>query len=198
MRGRILIATALLGAGGLLVGCASVPGDSTPSSQSPPDSSGSSGFTVTSPAFSAGAPIPLEYATVAAGGRNLSVPLEWRLAPPGTRSFAVEVVDLHPVAHGWLHWLVIDIPPSSSGLPGGASGQSMPAGAHELANTAGRAGWGGPQPPVGSGAHVYRFTVFALDTASLPLSARASLDEFQNAARQHVLASAMVTGTFER
>jgi Raf kinase inhibitor-like YbhB/YbcL family protein len=198
MQKGIIIATALLGAGGLLVSCSSVPSDSVSRSQPLPDSSEALWFTVASSAFSSGEPIPLEYATVAAGGRNVSVPLEWRLAPPGTKSFAVEVVDLHPMARSWVHWLAIDIPLSSSGLARGASGRTMPSGARELSNGFGDTGWGGPQPPKGSGPHVYRFTVFALDTESLPLSATTSLDQFRNAVQAHSLSSASVTGTFER
>jgi phosphatidylethanolamine-binding protein (PEBP) family uncharacterized protein len=41
---------------------------------------------------------------------NVSPALSWTGAPRGTRSFALSMVDRHPVADGYLHWLVVDIP----------------------------------------------------------------------------------------
>jgi Raf kinase inhibitor-like YbhB/YbcL family protein len=166
----------------------------------PPSSDAGRGstFTAWSPAFADGAAIPAQYATVAAGGRNVSVPLELRGVPAAARSLAVEVVDLHPVAHSWVHWLVVDVPPGVSGVAAGASGGSMPDGARELVNSFGAPGWGGPQPPRGSGRHPYRFTVLALDVARLNVSPSPSVVEFREAAASHALATAEFVGTFER
>ena len=191
--------TVLLAVGGLLMGCSATRTSDSPDPRPGfPGSAAPTGFTVTSSAFADGAPIPLEHATPAAGGRNTSIPLEWRLAPSETNSFVVEVVDLHPIAHGWVHWLVADIPASTAALAAGASGRSMPEGARELANTFGRAGWGGPQPPQGSGPHDYRTTVLALDVSNLGLPVGTSIDQLQESIRGHVLASASIIGTFER
>lgn len=155
-------------------------------------------FALTSPAFADGKPIPAEHAMPPAGGRNVSVPLAWSGAPEGTRSFALECVDLHPIARSWVHWLVVDLPADTTGLAAGASPDAMPAGSRELTNSYGATGWGGPQPPPGTGAHEYRFVLYALDVERLDVARNASLDDFRSALDGHVLAKAELTGTFER
>jgi Raf kinase inhibitor-like YbhB/YbcL family protein len=153
---------------------------------------------VNSPAFADGKRIPTEHATTAAGGRNLSIPLEWTNAPEGTQSYAIEVIDLHPLARQWVHWLAVDVPAETTRLEAGASTTAMPPGARELENGFGVRGWGGPQPPRGTGPHEYRATVYALDSPSVELATRASLDEFRAALEPITLGSASVSGTFER
>lgn len=151
-------------------------------------------FSVTSSAFSSGGAIPGEHATGRAGGRNVSIPLEWGQPPEGTASLAIETVDLD--ANLWIHWLVVDIPPEVTGLAAGASGAGMPKGARELTNTFGKPGWDGPQPP--AGVHEYRSTVYALDVGTLRLDDDATLADFHEAIHGHVLGSSSVSGTFER
>lgn len=153
---------------------------------------------LTSPAFANGSGIPAEHASAAAGGRNTSPPLEWNAPPEGTASFALECVDMHPRANRWVHWLVADIPPQATSLPTGASRAAMPPPSRELPNTFGTPGWGGPQPPPGSGAHTYRFTLYALDVPALGVPDRSSAEQFRAALDGHVLAQAALEGTFER
>lgn len=160
--------------------------------------SGDGTLSLTSPSFESGEAIPPEHATGPAGGSNISPPLAWEGAPGGTRSFALEVVDMHPVAHHFVHWLVVDIASGNARLTRGASRTAMPPGSKELNATSGRVGWSGPQPPIGSGAHTYRFTLYALDTPSLDVGVDASLEEFRASVESHVLASAVLEGTFER
>ena len=105
---------------------------------------------ITSSAFKDGGKIPIQYAMVAAGGKNLSIPLAWKNAPSGTKAFALSIVDPHPVAQNWVHWFVINLPSSTASLPEGASRKNMPPGALELKNSFGDAGYGGPQPPKGA------------------------------------------------
>jgi Raf kinase inhibitor-like YbhB/YbcL family protein len=116
--------------------------------------SGGPTMQISSSAFQDGGKIPLKYVMPGAGGQNVSVPLSWTGAPAETESFALAMVDPHPVARNWVHWLVIDIPKNSTSLPEGASGKSMPQGAAELQNSYGKMGYGGPQPPPGSGDHL--------------------------------------------
>jgi phosphatidylethanolamine-binding protein (PEBP) family uncharacterized protein len=54
--------------------------------------------------------------------QNISPQLEWDDAPEGTRSFALEFVDIHPIAQDFVHWLVADISQQLSSLPEGAAG----------------------------------------------------------------------------
>jgi len=153
-----------------------------------------------SSAYRDGDTMPARFATLQVeGGAGASVPLAWGDTPKGTRSFVIEMIDHHPVAREWLHWLVVDIPAGERAVPEGASATAaMPAGAMELANRAGRIGYGGPQPPVGSGVHDYEVTLFALDVPRLGLGRDATLEDVTAAMRGHVLGRASLTGRFGR
>jgi hypothetical protein len=155
---------------------------------------------VTSPAYADGAVMPARFATVnVTGGTGASVPLSWDDAPTGTQSFVLAIIDTHPVAHGWVHWLVTDIPVGVDTLAEGASNTaSMPPGAVEQPNTAGRPGYGGPQPPVGSGLHDYVATIYALGTPHLDIGTHASWEDVRAAMQPHVLDSASVTAKLGR
>ena len=151
-----------------------------------------------SPAYQDKAAIPVKYAMPGAGGANVSVPLIWSDPPEGTQSFALTMLDPHPVANNWIHWMVIDLPAAARSLEEGASGQQMPEGARELSNSFGKSGYGGPQPPSGTGEHPYVCTLYALNTASLDLDSRASLADFEQAIQGKELDKAEYTGMFEQ
>jgi Raf kinase inhibitor-like YbhB/YbcL family protein len=156
---------------------------------------GGSMFTISSPAFESGGLIPPRYATTRIpGGSNLSIPYEWRNAPAGTRSFALVLIDRAPVARNWVHWIVYDIPATATGLQEGASPSALPAGAKELTNTFGSSGYGGLQPPRGTGRHPYETTLYALDVSTLALGPTADLSALQRAMQGHVLGTATMTG----
>jgi len=151
-----------------------------------------------SSAFQDGGKIPLKYVMPGAGGQNVSLPLSWTGAPAGTQSFALSIVDPHPVARNWVHWLVVNIPPAATGLEEGASGRKMPAGAAELKSSFGDLGYGGPQPPRGSGDHPYVVTLYALSVPKLELGPNTDLARFQAALKGKVLEQATITGYFGR
>jgi len=153
---------------------------------------------IQSSAFKDGEKIPLQYVMVAAGGKNLSVPLSWKNVPPGTKSFALSMVDPHPVAQNWVHWLVINIPADAASLPEGASRKKMPLGTMELRNSFGETGYGGPQPPKGSGEHPYVFTLYALNVEKVELGANTSLAAFKKMVEGKAIQSASITGKYER
>jgi Raf kinase inhibitor-like YbhB/YbcL family protein len=153
---------------------------------------------ITSSAFQNEGKIPLPYVMPGAGGQNVSVPLSWSGAPAGTRSFALSMVDPHPVANNWVHWLVINLPQDATSLPEGATGHKMPEGAVELKNSFGETGYGGPQPPRGSGDHPYVFTLYALSHAKIELGKSAGLAAFKQALEGKILATASLTGYFGR
>lgn len=157
-------------------------------------------FQLTSSAFGNGQSIPVKYANKGvSGGENISIPLSWENAPEGTKSFAIAMVDRHPIADNWVHWLVINIPASATSLAEGASGSNkMPASAEELNNTFGYVGYGGPQPPPGSGDHDYETTIYALNVEKLSLNANTTLDQFLSAIEGQTLGTAKLTGKFLR
>jgi Raf kinase inhibitor-like YbhB/YbcL family protein len=124
-------------------------------------------------------------------GENVSPPLSWENVPQGTKSFALAVVDRHPVARNFVHWLVIDMSADVTSLEEGASGRAlMPAGSRELKV------YGGPNPP--SGSHDYEFSLYALKTDKLDLPEKVSLETFTKAVEQSSLATAKLVGKFAR
>ena len=133
-----------------------------------------------------------------AGGKNVSVPLSWTNPPAGTKSFALSIVDPHPVAKNWVHWLVINIPAQTTSLPEGASKKTMPPGAVELRNSFGDVGYGGPQPPSGTGEHPYVVTLYALSVEKLALDVNTNLAAFNKALEGKVLTTAEITGMYSR
>ncbi len=153
---------------------------------------------LSSSSFANGGKIPLKHVMQGIGGQNVSVQLSWQGVPPGTKSFALVIVDIHPVAREWAHWLVINIPANATSIPEGASGRSMPKGCSELSNSFGGLGYGGPQPPKGSGDHPYVATLYALNADKLPLTFNTSLSDFKKSLMKKVLATASITGKYGR
>ncbi|ADE10312.1 YbhB/YbcL family Raf kinase inhibitor-like protein [Sideroxydans lithotrophicus] len=120
-----------------------------------------------------------EYKGFGCAGDNLSPALEWKDAPAGTRSFAITVYDPNaPTGSGWWHWIVYNIPATTTSLPGGIMSQSsLPAGAKQGRNDYGERNFGGACPPAGDRPHHYIFTVYALkvEKINVPEDASAAL-----------------------
>lgn len=150
-------------------------------------------FSLTSPAFTDGGAIPSKY-TCDAGPTNPSPALAWKEAPAGTQSFALILHDPDaPLAGGFTHWVLYDIPANASSLPEGFQPGSV-----GVSGNSGfrRAGYGGPCPP--SGVHHYHFTLSALDVATLGLAAGATKADVEKAMDGHVLGKAELIGTYQR
>ena len=66
-------------------------------------------------------------------GDNISPSLSWTGAPKETKSFVITVYDPDaPTGSGWWHWVVINIPPSTTSIPknaGDPKASLLPAGA---------------------------------------------------------------------
>jgi Raf kinase inhibitor-like YbhB/YbcL family protein len=133
-------------------------------------------------------------------GQNISPALEWANAPAGTKSFAVTMYDPDaPTGSGWWHWVMYNIPASTTGLVAGAgNGRNAPRGSAEGATDFGTKGYGGPCPPVGDKPHHYHITVFALkvDKLDVPGNATAAYVGFNLNANK--LSTARVTGLYGR
>lgn len=157
-------------------------------------------FTLESPTIADGGAIPWKHAMKRVkGGENLSPRLDWRNPPADTKSYAIVCIDAHPSAGRWVHWAVFNIPASCKGLKEGASRSAMPSGSVELNNSFGSSGWGGPQPPPGSGAHKYVFTVYALNAPSVAVEKKFMLEkDILQAMQGKVAGKAGFSGTFER
>ena len=136
-------------------------------------------------------------------GQNISPALDWSGAPKETKSFAILVhdPDAPTGGAGWWHWIVYDIPATTTKLPKGAGkadGSALPAGAVSGLTDFGSVGYGGPCPPEGDKPHRYIFTVYALKTDKLdiPKGATASLVGFM--VNANAIAKATLTGMYGR
>jgi Raf kinase inhibitor-like YbhB/YbcL family protein len=142
---------------------------------------------LTSAAFADGEPIP---ATYTCDGDDVSPPLEWTAPPGGTVGLALCLDDSDAGRYPFTHWLAWALAPAAGSL---GEGERAPA---EGRNDFGAPGYRGPCPPPGK-AHRYVFTLYALDAAPElgPSDRRLSFDE---AVGDHVLATAQLTGTYQR
>ncbi|MGD0152303.1 MAG: YbhB/YbcL family Raf kinase inhibitor-like protein [Thermacetogeniaceae bacterium] len=153
--------------------------------------------TVRTPAFINGGTIPNKYANIGiTGGQNVSLPLSWS-SIQGAKSYAIIMYDTNPVARNFVHWAVINIPPTVSGIPEGTSGTSnMPEGCKELANNFGSKGYGGPEPPAGTGRHLYVVKVFTLNADVINLQGKVTYQTFMSALDGKVIGQGDISGWF--
>lgn len=145
-------------------------------------------FTLTSPSFEHGAPVPRDHTCDA---EDLSPPLAWSNAPPRTRSFALIVDDPDAPGGTFTHWLGWGIEAQATGF---MEGERAPIeGRNDFENV----GYGGPCPPSGHGTHRYFFRLHALD-AEVEVASGAGRDELEPALAGRVIAVAELVGTYER
>src|SRR6266852_2478810 len=130
-------------------------------------------------------------------GPDVSPPLAWSGAPPGTTSLALIVDDPDAPAGTWVHWVLYDLPANISKLPEDlVKGQHLPNGAKQGLNDFKHLGYGGPCPPPGN-PHRYFFKLYALD-AFLDLKPGATKQAVEQAMAKHVLAQGQLMGTYKR
>jgi len=112
------------------------------------------------------------------GGKDISPQLSWSGYPAGAKSFVVSMYDPEaPTGSGFWHWVVANIPATTTSLPIGAGtpdSHQLPAGAIQLNGDAGTPRYIGAAPPAGSGVHDYYLTVTALDVPSVDVTAATS------------------------
>ena len=149
---------------------------------------------LTCPAFTDGQSIPDSFTCT---GRNVSPPFLWTGAPKETKSLALICDDPDAPGKTWVHWVVYNMPPTTTGLPEGVPpGEKVPLGGLQGINDFHKLGYGGPCPPRG-GAHRYFFKLYALD-AMLDLKPGATKAAVVKAMKGHVLAKAQLMGKYRR
>jgi len=142
-------------------------------------------MTVTSPEFRTAGPLPSQFTCA---GPGLSPPLYWSGAfSQQPRSFAVVVDDGEAPITPFVYWIVFDISPTTTAI----AQNRLPTGARQAQNSAGTARYD-PPCPKGGAAHMYRFTVYALDVY-LKLPNGAGLRAAWSAIAQHVIAVGRLT-----
>ena len=161
-------------------------------------------ISVTSSAFDHHGMVP---ESNSAYGENVSIDLTWADLPEGTQQLALicddpKVVEIGMMEQPFVHWVMYNIPASSSGLPAGLPSDATLEmegleGAVNGLNGLRRPGYFGPRPPANGQLHAYHFRVYALDDA-LNLEPGLGKAELLDAMNGHVLATGMLMGHYER
>ena len=152
---------------------------------------------ITSTAFTHEGPIPRQYTCE---GADISPALSWSGVPAGARSLALIVDDPDapdPKAPKltWVHWVLYNMPATTSGLKEDEKKNGVPPGALPGLNDWKRTGYGGPCPPIGR--HRYFHKLYALDTLLADLKKPTKL-QLLEAMKGHVLAEAQLMGTYQK
>jgi len=164
----------------------------------------SSLFTLSSPAFGDDSILPLKYAGGALCGKdsrggNTSPPLAWSNPPPGTKSFAVVMID--PDGRrglGSVHWVAYGIPASRTSLQEGEGGPAPAPDIIEGKNSRGTLGYTGPCGPPVDAPHHYVIDLIALDLLPGALKNGLSRDELLMAIAGHSLGPASLVARYHR
>jgi Raf kinase inhibitor-like YbhB/YbcL family protein len=152
---------------------------------------------ITSTAFADGGIMPVKFTCE---GKDISPPLAWSGVPAETRSLVLIVDDPDapdPKAPRmtWVHWVLYDLPPETSGLHENANATGLPAGTKVGVNDWKRMDYGGPCPPIGR--HRYFHKLYALDTKLSDLGKPTKAD-VEAAMKGHILAQTHIVGTYEK
>jgi Raf kinase inhibitor-like YbhB/YbcL family protein len=149
-------------------------------------------FVLTSTVFKEGGRIPDRYTCTA---QNVSPALAWTGVPKGTVSLALIMDDPDAAAKPWVHWVMYNIDPKTTGLAEGVSIGAI--GAFSGTTSFKSLGYGGPCPPVGAGNHHYVFTLYAL-SASPNLKEGATRVELLAAMEGITIAKTTLVGLYSR
>jgi len=154
-------------------------------------------FTLRSSSFADHGAIPAKHTCE---GDDVSPPLSWSGAPPGTKSFVLIVDDPDapdPAAPKmtWVHWVLYDLPAAAHALPEGVITAQLPPDTRQGLNDWKRPGYGGPCPPIGR--HRYFHKLYALDVVLGDLG-RATKADVERAMKGHILAHVELIGTYQK
>ena len=157
---------------------------------------------MTTDAWEDGGVIPNKY-TMAAGTAAVSPALKWSQVPAGTQSFALLMHDPEPVLQKGskmdiTHWLIWNIPGTSTGLPEGVMQGDLPDGSKQQSLRG--QGYMGPGAPAGP-YHHYTFTLYALDTKLDVMPSQNAADTraaLLTAMEGHVLGKAVLVARFHQ
>ncbi len=158
---------------------------------------------LTSTSFADGSVIPNKYTQVE---KQVSPALTWTNAPANTQSFVMHMHDMEgsrqKTTDDQLHWLVWNIPASTTSLPEGVpAGPDLKDGSHQTSAN-GNGTYRGPGAPAAGPLHHYVFEIFALDT-KIDVPANAA-DPFETRTRVmaviqgHIIGKAVYMGLFHR
>jgi Raf kinase inhibitor-like YbhB/YbcL family protein len=164
-------------------------------------------MTLTVMGFPDGGEIPVRFSQAAPGaapGEGTSPAISWANAPAGTQSFVLNMRDLdvarNRTTEDQAHWVVWNIPATSTGLPEGVPrGSQLPDGSFQISVTG--PVYRGPGAAATGPRHHYVFELYALDTR---IEVAPTADAFETRAnvmkaiQGHVLGKAVYGGLFRR
>jgi Raf kinase inhibitor-like YbhB/YbcL family protein len=163
-------------------------------------------FTLTSAAFNEEEFIPLKHSLY---GENISPELKWTNVPAETKSLALTMMDPDTPIGELSHWLLKDIPPSTTGFAEGSFvGTPVPTDCSSFPSIefegkdkfayAGKKTYSsytkfaqGPKPP--SGTHRYFFTLYALNIETFEATEK---DSFRKKCEEHKIGQAQLMGKY--
>ncbi len=143
-------------------------------------------LSVKSPAFESGKLIPKKYTC---DGQDINPPITIEDTPKEAKTFVLIVDDPDAPSGTFDHWIVWNIPPSTSKI-----GENTVPGTEGM-NGARQMGYFGPCPP--SGTHRYFFKVYALD-AELSLKVGSKKKDVEKNMQGHILAKGELMGLYNR
>lgn len=154
-------------------------------------------ITLTSTAFRHEGQIPSKYTCE---GQNVSPELAWSGIPERARALVLVVDDPDapdPKAPKttWVHWVLYNMPATTTGLAEGIAASSLPQGTRQGINDWKRTGYGGPCPPIGQ--HRYYFKLYAVDRP-LPDMVNATKADIEKAMEGHIVDQAVLMGTYQK
>lgn len=130
------------------------------------------------------------------GGENVSPQLSWSGAPVGTKSFVVTMIDTSVEPAQWSHWVVVDVPPTTTSFARGI--KTLPGSAKQIPSNFGDPYYDGPCPPDGSGIHRYEITVWALPTPTFSVAADMKATDLSEALKKVAVDRASLVGVVSR
>lgn len=141
---------------------------------------------IKSPDFKNGEAVPQPYTCL---GANVNPPLQLENVPAEAKSLVLIFEDVDATPKPWTHWMLFDIPPTTTEIQRG----SIPQGATEgLANNH-SFGYEGPCPKYFKGTHHYWFRLYALNK-KLDLPAATEREEVEARMQEHIIAQAELLG----
>ncbi|MBO0795777.1 MAG: YbhB/YbcL family Raf kinase inhibitor-like protein, partial [Ktedonobacteraceae bacterium] len=155
---------------------------------------GNKPFTISSPDFKDGGRLPHDSSFNMNGctGRNIAPTFRWSGVPDGTQSFALTINDVDaPVAGGFHHWVVFNIPASVHEL-----GNQPPF--DQGTNSSGMVGYHGPCPPANGQIHHYIISVYALSVPHIAGDSSLTYEALLQAISNDVVGITSTVGTFSR
>ena len=164
-------------------------------------------MTMTIAGFPDGGQLPVKYTQAAPGaavGEGTSPAISWANVPAGTQSLFLNFHDLDSVRNkttdDQAHWIVWNIPPTTTSLPEGVPrGAQLADGSYQMSATGPI--YRGPGAPATGPFHHYTFELYALD---IKPDVKPGADAFETrtnllkAIQGHIIGKAVYAGLFRR